>query len=184
MISLLGINPTDTKNLARPITFQHNLPVISFPRGSTQTRLRLELYSGDWHEPWILGDGIWVEKCLYFAGFSQWFWQKIRSNRLAHQFSQGVHPFWYMKWMKWEYWGELSILISYCSRHEIHCGEARVPAESQCDSRCQTEVILEWSLSFGGITVVISYCISEIVKQKQENQLVIKDSSGVTVSVV
>jgi hypothetical protein len=45
-------------------------------------------------------------------------------------------------------------------------------------------VILEWSLSFGGITVVISYCISEIVKQKQENQLVIKDSSGVTVSVV
>ena len=59
-----------------------------------------------------------------------------------------------------------------------------MPAESQCDSRCQTEVILEWSLSFGGITVVISYCISEIVKQKQENQLVIKDSSGVTVSVV
>ena len=28
-------------------------------------------------------------------------------------------------------------------------------------------VILEWALSFGGITVVISYCVTEIIKQKR-----------------
>ena len=28
-------------------------------------------------------------------------------------------------------------------------------------------MILEWALSFGGITVVISYCVTEIIKQKR-----------------
>ena len=37
------------------------------------------------------------------------------------------------------------------------------------NSRQIVQVILEWTLSFGGITVVMSYCISEIVKQKQQN---------------
>eukprot|EP00435_Cladocopium_sp_Y103_P075233 s52_g55.t1 len=45
-------------------------------------------------------------------------------------------------------------------------------------------VILEWTLSFGGITVVISYCISEIVKQKQQQLVMKSHTTSVTVSVV
>ena len=152
--------------MARPITFQHHF--LSF-RGSTQTRLRLEFYSGDWHEPWILGDGTWAKNAYVVLDVGNGWQEKsesvsqlinfLRASMASTHSDIGLRR-------KWEYWGELNISI-----HELR------------QLTGSFEVILEWTLTFGGITVVISYCISEIVKQKQQ-QLVIKDRHSVTVSVV
>lgn len=57
--------------------------------------------------------------------------------------------------------------------------ESRVTTgtSSHVDMALCDEVILEWTFAFGGITVILAYCVSEIVQQKLQQQQSMKTVS-------